>query len=118
MVHSGDAVFLQVSDADQNRDSSAIDYVALTISSAAGDRETVRLSETAPDSGVFVGYIQTQAAAPAVPGDCLLQVDRNSKLLASYTDAFDSRDVSNADALVDPFGLVFDSRTGQAVNGV
>ena len=117
MIHGGDAVFVQVADADQNRDASALDYVTLTLASVTGDRETIRLTESGPNTGIFVGYIQTQASGTATLGDCRLQVDRNSQLVARYVDALDSNDASSADALVDPYGLIFDSRSGQAVNG-
>ncbi|HYM35905.1 MAG TPA: hypothetical protein VET48_10945, partial [Steroidobacteraceae bacterium] len=115
-VHGGDALFIQLVDGDQNRDAAAIDTVDVRLTSANGDTETIRLSETGVNTGVFVGYIQTQTAAPA-PGDCVLQVDRNSQVTANYVDPRDSQDAVNASALVDPFGLVFDSVTGQPVNG-
>ncbi len=115
-VHGGEAVFVQVSDGDQNRDAAAIDTLDLRLTSVSGDSEVIRLSETAVNTGVFVGYIQTRAAAPVV-GDCVLQVERNSQINSSYVDPRDAQDTVNASALVDPFGLVFDSSTGQAVNG-
>ncbi len=116
-VHGGDAVFLRVVDADQNRDATLIDTVTVTVTSAIGDQETVRLSETAVSSGVFLGYLPTSGAATAVRGDCVLQVARDSRITLSYTDPLDSADSSNAAALVDPFGKVFDSGTGLPVNG-
>ncbi len=116
-VHGGDALFLRIIDADQNRDAAVIDTVTVTVSSASGDQETVRLSETAVNSGVFLGYLQTGSAATAVRGDCVLQVARDSRLTLSYTDPLNPGDSSSAAALVDPFGRVFDSRSGQPVNG-
>ncbi|HEU4654057.1 MAG TPA: OmpA family protein, partial [Steroidobacteraceae bacterium] len=116
MLHGGDAAFVQVKDADQNRDANVIDTVKLQLTTAAGDREIVQLSETGLDTGEFVGYIQTSAKT-AVIGDCVLEVERNAEINSVYVDPQDSRDASRASALVDPFGLVFDSQTGQAVNG-
>jgi uncharacterized repeat protein (TIGR01451 family) len=115
-VHGGEAVFVQVTDADRNRDALAIDTVELRLTSIVGDAETLRLSETGVNTGVFVGYIQTRAAT-VVTSDCVLQVDRNSQLASSYVDAFNPTDAANANALVDPYGLVFDSTSGQPVNG-
>jgi uncharacterized repeat protein (TIGR01451 family) len=115
-VHGGEALFVQVADADQNRDAVAVDTIELRLTSAVGDSEWLRLSETGVNTGVFVGYIQTRAAS-VVQGDCLLQVDRNSQLASSYVDASNAQDAATASALVDPFGLVFDSITGQPVNG-
>ena len=109
-------VQVQVNDADQNVDSSLIDTIDVRVRSANGDVETLRLSETAPDSGRFVGYIQTNAAA-ANAADCVLQVERNSSVESFYVDAEDPDDRVQASALVDPFGVVFDSRTGAPLNG-
>jgi len=115
-VHGGEAVFLDVLDPDRNRDSTQIDRIDLTLTAAGGDTETVVLEETAVDSGRFVGYVQTRATA-ASPGDCVLQVQRDAQLAASYTDPQNAADTTTASALVDPFSRVFDSRTGTAVDG-
>ena len=82
---------------------------------ATGDSEVLRLSETGANTGVFVGYIAT--AARTASADCALQVERNAQLDATYVDPTDNTDAAQADALVDPFGLVFDSQTGAAING-
>lgn len=115
-MHGGEPLFVQVDDPDQDLDGAAIDTIDVRVRSASGDSETIRLSETTPNSGRFVGYIQTAAAAIAA-GDCVLQVDRNSSVEALYVDAADPRDAALASALVDPYGLIFDSRTGAPLNG-
>lgn len=116
-VHGGEAVFFRLVDADQNRDASVADNVDLELTSAAGDHERLRLTETGPSTGEFVGYVQT-SAGPAVAGDCVLQVLRDAELGVSYVDPADAQDGAAADALVDPFGRVFDARTGAPVDGV
>jgi uncharacterized repeat protein (TIGR01451 family) len=115
-VHGGDALFVQITDGDQNRDATAIDTLDLRLTSANGDVEIIRLSETGFDTGIFVGYVQTRTA-PAVSGDCTLQVDRNSQVTSSYVDPRNAQDTVSANALVDPYGVVFDSSNGQPVNG-
>jgi uncharacterized repeat protein (TIGR01451 family) len=115
-VHGGEAVFVQLNDPDQNRDATAIDTLELRLTSVIGDSETIRLSETSVNTGAFVGYIQTRVATPNV-GDCVLQVERNSQISSIYVDPMDAQDSVNASVLVDPFGVVFDSSTGDAVNG-
>jgi uncharacterized repeat protein (TIGR01451 family) len=115
-LHGGEAVFVQVSDADRNGDAQAIDTVDIELSTPAGDREQLRLSETGVNTGVFVGYVQTRAAA-VNPGDCVLEVARNAIINSTYVDPTDTHDTSRANALVDPYGLVFDSRTGTPING-
>lgn len=117
-VHDGDAVFLEVHDPDRNLDATKLDIVDVTVTSTLGDAEQVRLTETGVNTGVFVGYIQTAQATSAVRGNCILEAARDSKLTLSYTDPADSTDTGVASALVDPYGLVFDSTTGLPVNGV
>lgn len=116
VLHGGEALFLRVVDADQNLDATAIDSVETTVSAPSGDAERLRLTETGPDTGVFVGYIQTRAAAVSA-GNCVLEVERNATLEAHYVDRGDATDTAGAEALVDPFGLVFDSRTGAPIDG-
>lgn len=117
-VHGGDALFVRVVDADQNRDATALDVIEVRVTSAAtGDGERLRLTETAVDSGVFVGYVDTAIGTAGV-GNCVLEVARDSRVEVRYVDPLDPADAPAATALVDPYGLVFDSATGAAVDGV
>jgi uncharacterized repeat protein (TIGR01451 family) len=116
IAHAGDPLFVRVVDVDRNRDSAVVETVDVRVSAAVtGDAEVLRLSETGANTGVFVGYIATLANSAS--SDCALQVERNAQLDATYVDPSDDSDAAQADALVDPFGLVFDSQTGQYING-
>ena len=116
VAHAGDPIFLRVVDADRNLDGAVVETVDVRVAArSTGDSEIVRLSETGPNTGMFVGYIATNAGTAL--GDCALQVERNTELDATYVDPTDSSDAAQADALVDPFGLVFDSQTGAPING-
>src|SRR5690349_24341808 len=113
-AHAGEPIFVRVVDADRNRDDNLVETVDVRVAArSTGDSEVLRLSETGPATGVFVGYITTSAAGAVA--DCALQVERNSDLSATYVDPADSADAAEADALVDPFGLIFDSRTGTPI---
>lgn len=114
--HGGEAVFVRLVDMDQDRDAAARDVVDVRLDASGGDSEIVRLTETAASSGEFVGYLQSASGA-AVSGDCAFQVVPDSTIASSYVDQFDSSDTSQAQALIDRTGRVFDSRTGQPVNG-
>lgn len=117
VAHAGDPVFVRVVDFDRNLDGNAVETVDVRVSAAAtGDAEVLRLSETGPNTGVFVGYIAT--SADAAVADCALQVQRNTQIDATYVDPVDDTDAAQADALVDPFGLIFDSQTGAPIDGV
>jgi uncharacterized repeat protein (TIGR01451 family) len=117
VFHDGEPLVVRVEDADQNRDPAALDSVEVDVSSPdSGDRERLRLVETGIDTGVFIGYVNTSAGT-VIANDCLLEVPPNAKLAVSYRDRDDNADLSVGSGLVDPLGVVFDSRTGLAVNG-
>ncbi len=116
-LHGGDALFVRLADADQNRDATTLETVDVrVVSRATGDSERIRLTESGPNSGVFVGYVPT-AVATAVIGNCVLELARDSEVEVSYVDPLDASDAVRAAGLVDPFGRVFDSVTGAPVNG-
>ena len=112
----GEPVFVKLTDLDQNRDPAVAETVIVTIKTSIGDSETLRLTETGVSTGVFIGYIQSTGARTAA-NDCKLSIGQDVTLSANYVDAADPSDRSVSAALVDPFGLVFDSSSGKPVNG-
>lgn len=113
----GQPFFLRLDDSDQNVDATSVDYAVVTVQNiGSGDSETIRLSETGIDTGVFAGYLPSQNGA-ASSADCVLQGQAGSGIEVRYTDPLDSTDTSSATASLDPTGIVFDSRSGTAVNG-
>ena len=115
--HQGEPVFVGITDKNRNLDRTQRDRVEITLDVAAtGDQEQLLLSETGNDTGVFVGFIQTVAPGSS-PFDCQLAVMEESRIRASYTDTFDTTDTANSKALVDPFGIIFDSVSGAPVDG-
>jgi hypothetical protein len=65
----GEPFFLRLDDSDQNVDAAQIDYAVVTVlNSNNGDGETVRLTETAIDSGIFAGFIASESGV-ATTGD-------------------------------------------------
>lgn len=113
---SGDPVFLRVTDYAQNLDPLVAETVVVTVSSNGVDTESLRLTETGPSTGVFIGAIPSSSGA-VQSGNCVLNVGGNYKLLATYLDQSASNIAVTAAALVDPMGLVFDASTGLPVNG-
>ena len=82
----GEAAFLRLSDADQNIDYQVIDTAIVTVSNAtSGDSETIQLTETGPDTGVFAGYVPLGSGA-VVAGDCVLQGAAKSSIQVDYVD--------------------------------
>lgn len=114
----GEPVFIRLMDTDQNIDAAVIDYAAVNvIHDVTGDSETIQLTETEIDSGIFTGYVPSATGA-AVSGDCVLQGVADSTVRLSYTDPADVTDSAQASALFDPLSIVFESGTGAAIDGV
>ncbi len=116
-LKSGNPLFIQVNDPDQNIDPALVESVQVTVTTAAGDSEYLRLQETTADSGLFTGYIQTMHASPVV-SDCKVNSQANDRVTISYIDARDGSDIAVSSVLVDPYGLVLRSDTGAAIDGV
>ncbi|RKZ99398.1 MAG: hypothetical protein DRQ45_08735, partial [Gammaproteobacteria bacterium] len=115
--HQGEPVFVKIKDKNRNLVRTLRDTVEITVEvKATGDEERLQLSETGNDTGVFVGYIQTVALS-ATQFDCQLAVAEDSEIRATYVDLYDNTDTAKNSALVDPFGIVFDSVTGEPVDG-
>ncbi len=113
----GDPICIQVTDPDQNQNPALRETVTVLLEhSESGDQETVTLTETGPDTGVFQGCIPT-AGDPSSPQDGVLTVTPDTPITVTYRDPLDPRPVSQAVALIDPYGVVFDAVTGDLVAG-
>ncbi len=117
IYHRGEAVFLRLTDLDQNMDRQNTETVLVTVTAeGTEDVEVLLLTETGPNTGIFVGYIQSSGQA-GVPYDGLLETLEDGRVSGSYVDAADGSDIAATASLFDPFGIIFDSRTGQPVDG-
>jgi len=118
VYHQGDPIFLRLSDRDQNLDALLAETVLVSISIASlADVELLQLTETGPNTGVFVGYVQSDYGVSTIENNGSFSVQAGSQIAANYRDSSDGSDTSNAAVLVDPYGLVFDSDTGEPVDG-
>ena len=116
-LHQGDPLFVRVTDQDQNLNRRLAETIFITITNTTnGDTEVVRLTETGPDTGVFAGYLPT-ARDPAVLYNGSMSVREGDSLQVRYVDIVDNSDTSTTSILVDPFGIVLDSGSGQPLNG-
>lgn len=114
----GEAVFIRLSDANRNLDPAVREFIDLRITTSTGDEEVLRVQESGINTGVFVTAVQSAAMPPAPTRfDCRLSVTQGATLQANYTDALFPADTAQTSALVDPFGVVFDSSTGLPVDG-
>ena len=113
----GAPVFVRVTDLDQNVKPNEPDTVTVVVESETGDIETLTLTETGNSTGVFIGYLQSNLASAGAAGDCSLSIASNKRITARYTDLLDMVTTVTDAAMVDPYGILFDSQTGAAVNG-
>ncbi|MGI9236426.1 MAG: OmpA family protein [Woeseiaceae bacterium] len=113
----GESAFIRLVDTDQNLDYQVINTAVVTISSvSSGDSETIQLTETGPNTGVFTGYVPIGSGV-AVAGDCILQGSPKTGITVDYIDPADPGDTAVASAELDPVQRVFESRTGTVVSG-
>jgi uncharacterized repeat protein (TIGR01451 family) len=113
--HAGEPVFIAISAPDENRDPTALDMMAITLKTSMGDKETIKVWETGVNTGRFLGYIPVTDTSPA-SFDCQISAPRGEMLDVTVADLYDGT-AATAQALIDPYGYVFDSRTGKAIDG-
>ncbi len=113
---SGELMVLRVTDAGQNGDPERIETVIITIETTGGDQICLRLYESGANTGEFYGYVPS-TSEPSAANDAKLTAPKDTELTARYVDVFDATEVSIDTALVDPFGRLFDSLTGELVDG-
>jgi len=116
LYSTGEPVFVQVDDQDQNLDPTVRETVRVVVTSSTGDEEELILMETGVDTGVFIGYVQSTSSAVA-QYDGLITLGTDSEVFVQYTDQFDTTDSSSGNTLVDPYGVVFSSLDGSLLDG-
>ena len=120
VLHIGETFYFRVVAAQANVDPNVVDSITTTLTTTGGDRETIKVFETTPNSGIFVGAVPTAAIPPApVAGDCHLSVAAGDVISIAYMALGNTQPIAVAqlDVLADPFGLVFDSQDGSPVEG-
>ena len=118
-------LFISADSAICNAGRSVTDQVKIQIKSTlTGDVVEVVGVETAPNSGVFHYQLATTDSKTANVNDQVLQTVRRDKVLVSLVSCLDAAgnattaitDV-NTDVLIDPYGIVFDAKTGKPLAG-
>nr|WP_247712104.1 hypothetical protein [Qipengyuania qiaonensis] len=120
VVNAGETLIFQISARSANLDASAVDPLSIVIDTSAGDHEDLVVFETGPNTGVFVGSIPTVRMPPMpVAGDCRLSLANGNVIGISAMQPDGNAVLVHADVevLADPFGVVFDSETGDPVSG-
>ncbi|MCC5960813.1 MAG: hypothetical protein JJU08_15880, partial [Rhodobacteraceae bacterium] len=122
-IRMGVPVFFTLEDAGLNLDPAQVETVNVTLSDAlTGDSEELRFYETGPDTGVFSAWINTTDTT-SVSGDGQLATQETSVITAQYLEGSNTRNnlevtVNVGGDPVNPYGLVFDSRSGAPLSGI
>jgi uncharacterized repeat protein (TIGR01451 family) len=116
--HAGEPIFIGVAAPDSNLDPDVRERVQVTVTTSTKDREVLNLLETGANTGEFVGFVPTSDSGPVVQYDCDILAARGVQITIQMSDPYAPNDPVTIEAPVDPYGFVFDSRTGEPVNGV
>ena len=103
-----------------NTDPNVVDQLTVVITTSTGDRETQTIFETGVNTGMFVGQMATIRMPPPMQvEDCRLSVVDGSTITitADIDGPIPATVTTQVEVLVDPYGMVFDSETGEPING-
>lgn len=118
---AGEVIYLDIAAAAANLDPAAIDSIAVRLTTSAGASLVLGVSETAADSGRFAVAVPTRQAIRNAPqaDPCALSVAGGDRVSVSVLAVDGDAALFGVDIaiLADPFGVVFDSETGEPVSG-
>ncbi|MEO0643441.1 MAG: isopeptide-forming domain-containing fimbrial protein, partial [Pseudomonadota bacterium] len=120
ILRAGQVLIFEVEALTANTDPDAIDELEIVITTSTGDREIETIFETGPNTGVFVGQMDTaRMPPPPVQFDCRLSLLDGASITIEAMTPQTSQVLARTEVevLADPFGVVFDSETGELVNG-
>jgi uncharacterized repeat protein (TIGR01451 family) len=117
-VRAGEPLFFLLDYPGGNMDPNRAETVTGVILSKSGDRETLTVTETGPDTGKFAGYLQTMPGS-SPSGDCRLGVVPGDDILVESIGTGNQTPFVSVEigVLFDPDGIVFDSSDGSPISG-
>jgi len=89
-------IYLSVADGDENIDGTVQDSFTATVTLTNGDSESVTLTESSNNSGVFRGSIPLTFGVNYVASDGGLEATETSTMTLSYTDAQDGETATDS----------------------
>ncbi len=117
-------IFVRVVSFDANINPTVADTISVTLTTSYGDSEVVQLTETGPSTGVFIAAIPSvfgAAGTAAVANDGKITLSAQNETITgvyNHSNCTTGASIaSSTSALIDPYGIVFDSVTGVPVNG-
>ena len=93
-------VSVRVTDLDQNKNPGVAETVDVVITTSSGDKETITLTETGPDTGIFTASITASSTVDGGDENDVLYAPSGTLLYVTYTDPDDPTDQSDDTATV------------------
>jgi uncharacterized repeat protein (TIGR01451 family) len=118
-------IFIRVTRYDANLNPAAADTVVVKLTTSGGDSEVLQLTETGLSTGIFIGSISSVVAQPgtvAIANDGKISITSPNETISviyNYANCTNGTNIANINSgLIDPYGIVFDAKTGTPINGV
>jgi large repetitive protein len=96
-------IFARVVDLDENTNPLVAETITVTMIGSSGDTETVTLTETGPNTGIFTGGIPASSTVTGTSGNGTLYAVAGSVPVVNYVDNDDPTDTGNDTAVI-PIG--------------
>ncbi|MEO7341249.1 MAG: SdrD B-like domain-containing protein [Luteolibacter sp.] len=93
-------VYVQVVDRDQNTNAAVAETVTAVVTTSNSDRETITLTETGVNTGIFRSSAVTTNTSGVTQANNALNVVAGATLVANYIDPTDASDTSSASAII------------------
>jgi len=90
VIDGGDTIFIRVVDGDQNWNPTSLQTLSVTLTTPGGDTETVTLTETVVNTGVFTGSISSFNTTPVVDDGTLQVWAPGETATVTYLDLVDA----------------------------
>jgi len=118
-------IFIRVVSYDSNVNPAAADTILVNVTTAiGGDNELVQLTETGFSTGIFAAAVPTffsaLGSAPTLNDGLVTISAHNETITGTYNhpDCTSGAIISSSSSgLIDPYGIVFDSASGVAIDG-
>lgn len=95
-----ETIFVRVVDLDENTNPLVAETITVTILGSGGDLETVTLTETGLNTGIFTGGVPASSSIPGTSGDGTLYALQGSVPVVNYIDNDDPTDTGNDTAII------------------
>jgi uncharacterized repeat protein (TIGR01451 family) len=95
-----ETIYVRVIDFDENANPLVVETVTVVILGSGGDSETITLTETGPNTGIFTGGVPASSTVPGTSNNGTLYAILGSIPVVNYVDNDDALDTGSDTALI------------------